>query len=154
MILKAFPNLNVSIILWHIAKYKIHLEHSFISLFFVLSVLQSVLSRSPKALNSNFVPNPEDLQLFASEVSGQDLDSEERAIQLLLGRWVRNCLYLSTLHWNPLYPLYTDASLDSSFPHFWKCSWWIVRASDGSVLYLSFYSNLMHESLDSSKYLG
>ncbi|NXW85909.1 C2CD3 protein, partial [Alopecoenas beccarii] len=42
-------------------------------------------AKSPKGLNSNFVPNPEDLQLFASKVSGQDLNSEERAIQLLLG---------------------------------------------------------------------
>ncbi|KAK2524766.1 C2 domain-containing protein 3 isoform X2 [Columba livia] len=42
-------------------------------------------AKSPKGWSSNFVPNPEDLQLFASEVSGQDLNSEERAIQLLLG---------------------------------------------------------------------
>ncbi|NWX04320.1 C2CD3 protein, partial [Caloenas nicobarica] len=42
-------------------------------------------AKSPKGLNSNFVPDPEDLQLFASKVSGQDLNSEERAIQLLLG---------------------------------------------------------------------
>ncbi|GAB0181019.1 C2 domain-containing protein 3 [Grus japonensis] len=45
-------------------------------------------TRSPKGLRSNFVPAPEDPQLFASEVAGQqfDLNSEERAIQLLLGR--------------------------------------------------------------------
>ncbi|XP_075598755.1 C2 domain-containing protein 3 isoform X4 [Balearica regulorum gibbericeps] len=44
-------------------------------------------TRSPKGLSSNFVPAPEDPQLFASEVAGQrfDLNSEERAIQLLLG---------------------------------------------------------------------
>ncbi|XP_074996519.1 C2 domain-containing protein 3 isoform X3 [Calonectris borealis] len=44
-------------------------------------------AKSPKGLNSNFVPTPEDPHLFASEVSGQqiDLNSEERAIQLLLG---------------------------------------------------------------------
>ncbi|NWX47372.1 C2CD3 protein, partial [Steatornis caripensis] len=44
-------------------------------------------AKSPKSLNSNSVPVPEDPRLFASEVSGQqfDLNSEERAIQLLLG---------------------------------------------------------------------
>ncbi|KAM6145336.1 C2 domain-containing protein 3 [Phoenicopterus ruber ruber] len=44
-------------------------------------------AKSPKGLNSNFVPTPEDPHLFASEVSGQqfDVNSEERAIQLLLG---------------------------------------------------------------------
>ncbi|KAM6341940.1 C2 domain-containing protein 3 isoform 1-T1 [Podargus strigoides] len=44
-------------------------------------------AKSPKGLNSNFVPTPEDLHVFASEVPGQqfDLNSEERAIQLLLG---------------------------------------------------------------------
>ncbi|OPJ69152.1 hypothetical protein AV530_001828 [Patagioenas fasciata monilis] len=42
-------------------------------------------AKSPKGFSSNFMPNPEDLQLFAPEVSGQDLNSEERAIQLLLG---------------------------------------------------------------------
>ncbi|XP_010295714.1 PREDICTED: C2 domain-containing protein 3, partial [Phaethon lepturus] len=44
-------------------------------------------AKSPKGLNSNCVPTPEDPHLFASEVSGQqfDLNSEERAIQLLLG---------------------------------------------------------------------
>ncbi|NXF55016.1 C2CD3 protein, partial [Oceanites oceanicus] len=44
-------------------------------------------AKSPKGLNSNFVPTPEDPHLFASEVSGPqfDLNSEERAIQLLLG---------------------------------------------------------------------
>lgn len=129
MILKAFPNLNVSIILWHVTKYKIRLEHSLISWFFLLFVLQSLLSRSPKGLSSNFVPSPEDLQLFASKVSGQDLNSEERAIQLLLGRWVQNCPYLSTLHWK--------MPLDSSsFPHFWKCNWWIVCAMM-EVFYIS-----------------
>uniref|UniRef100_A0A8C0BK06 C2 domain containing 3 centriole elongation regulator n=1 Tax=Buteo japonicus TaxID=224669 RepID=A0A8C0BK06_9AVES len=42
---------------------------------------------NPKGLKSNFVPTPEDSRLFTSEVSGQhfDLNSEERAIQLLLG---------------------------------------------------------------------
>uniref|UniRef100_A0A8C3JXQ2 C2 domain containing 3 centriole elongation regulator n=1 Tax=Calidris pygmaea TaxID=425635 RepID=A0A8C3JXQ2_9CHAR len=42
---------------------------------------------NPKGLNSNYVPSPGDLHLFPSEVSGQqlDLNSEERAIQLLLG---------------------------------------------------------------------
>ncbi|NWU72172.1 C2CD3 protein, partial [Pterocles burchelli] len=41
--------------------------------------------KNPKGLNSNFAP--EDPHLFASEVSGQqfELNSEERAIQLLLG---------------------------------------------------------------------
>ncbi|XP_075579238.1 C2 domain-containing protein 3 [Pelecanus crispus] len=44
-------------------------------------------AKSPKGLNSNFVPAPEDPHVFGSEVSGQqfDLNSEERAIQLLLG---------------------------------------------------------------------
>uniref|UniRef100_A0A8C4UY56 C2 domain containing 3 centriole elongation regulator n=1 Tax=Falco tinnunculus TaxID=100819 RepID=A0A8C4UY56_FALTI len=44
-------------------------------------------AKSPKGLNTHFVPAPEDPHLFASEVSGQqfDLNSEERAIQLLLG---------------------------------------------------------------------
>ncbi|XP_071613890.1 C2 domain-containing protein 3 isoform X2 [Heliangelus exortis] len=44
-------------------------------------------AKSPKSLNSNFVPPPEDPHLFSSEVSGQqlELNSEERAIQLLLG---------------------------------------------------------------------
>ncbi|KAM7130264.1 C2 domain-containing protein 3 isoform 2-T2 [Ciconia maguari] len=44
-------------------------------------------AKSPKGLNSDFAPAPEDPHLFASEVSGQqfDLNSEERAIQLLLG---------------------------------------------------------------------
>ncbi|XP_014811606.1 PREDICTED: C2 domain-containing protein 3-like, partial [Calidris pugnax] len=43
--------------------------------------------KSPKGLNSNYVSSPGDLHLFPSEVSGQqlDLNSEERAIQLLLG---------------------------------------------------------------------
>uniref|UniRef100_A0A8B9PNA1 C2 domain containing 3 centriole elongation regulator n=1 Tax=Apteryx owenii TaxID=8824 RepID=A0A8B9PNA1_APTOW len=42
---------------------------------------------NPKSLNSNFVSAAEDPRLFSSEVSGQqfDLNSEERAIQLLLG---------------------------------------------------------------------
>ncbi|XP_058685796.1 C2 domain-containing protein 3 isoform X4 [Poecile atricapillus] len=44
-------------------------------------------TKSPKALKSTFVPTPEDPHRFGSEVSGQqfDLNSEERAIQLLLG---------------------------------------------------------------------
>ncbi|XP_064297643.1 C2 domain-containing protein 3 isoform X2 [Phalacrocorax carbo] len=44
-------------------------------------------AKSPKGLNSNIIPAPEDPHLFAPEVSGQqfDLNSEERAIQLLLG---------------------------------------------------------------------
>ncbi|XP_053791648.1 C2 domain-containing protein 3 isoform X1 [Vidua chalybeata] len=44
-------------------------------------------TKSPKGLKSSFVPTPEDLHHFGSEVSGQqlDLNSEERAIQLLLG---------------------------------------------------------------------
>ncbi|NXI90798.1 C2CD3 protein, partial [Psophia crepitans] len=44
-------------------------------------------TRSPKGLSSHFVPAPEDPQLFTPEPSGQgfDLNSEERAIQLLLG---------------------------------------------------------------------
>ncbi|NXK56765.1 C2CD3 protein, partial [Chauna torquata] len=44
-------------------------------------------AKSPKALNSNFVRAPADPHLFTSEVTGQqlDLNSEERAIQLLLG---------------------------------------------------------------------
>ncbi|XP_049678896.1 C2 domain-containing protein 3 isoform X2 [Accipiter gentilis] len=44
-------------------------------------------AKSPKGLKSNIVPTPEDPHLFTSEVSGQqfDLNSEERAIQLLLG---------------------------------------------------------------------
>ncbi|NXJ99003.1 C2CD3 protein, partial [Corythaixoides concolor] len=44
-------------------------------------------AKSPKGLNSDFMPTPEDPHLFASEVSGQqfDLNSEERTIQLLLG---------------------------------------------------------------------
>ncbi|RMC01762.1 hypothetical protein DUI87_21780 [Hirundo rustica rustica] len=45
------------------------------------------LTKSPKCLKSSFVPTPEDPHHFGSEVSGQqfDLNSEERAIQLLLG---------------------------------------------------------------------
>ncbi|NXU35839.1 C2CD3 protein, partial [Drymodes brunneopygia] len=44
-------------------------------------------TKSPKGLKSSFVPTPEDPCHFGSEVSGQqfDLNSEERAIQLLLG---------------------------------------------------------------------
>ncbi|XP_037989770.1 C2 domain-containing protein 3 isoform X2 [Motacilla alba alba] len=44
-------------------------------------------TKSPKGLKSSFLPTPEDPHHFGSEVSGQqfDLDSEERAIQLLLG---------------------------------------------------------------------
>ncbi|NWQ89231.1 C2CD3 protein, partial [Burhinus bistriatus] len=44
-------------------------------------------AKSPEGLNSNYVPSPEDLHLFPAEISGQqfDLNSEERAIQLLLG---------------------------------------------------------------------
>ncbi|NXN29676.1 C2CD3 protein, partial [Nycticryphes semicollaris] len=44
-------------------------------------------AKSPKGLNSNYVPVPEDPCLFPSAVSDQqlDLNSEERAIQLLLG---------------------------------------------------------------------
>ncbi|XP_041316315.1 C2 domain-containing protein 3 isoform X2 [Pyrgilauda ruficollis] len=44
-------------------------------------------TKSPKGLKSSFVPIPEDPHLFGSEVSGQqfDLNSEERAVQLLLG---------------------------------------------------------------------
>ncbi|XP_072183115.1 C2 domain-containing protein 3 [Excalfactoria chinensis] len=44
-------------------------------------------AKSPKGLNSNIMPALEDPHLFSSEVTGQhlDLNSEERAIQLLLG---------------------------------------------------------------------
>ncbi|XP_048797723.1 C2 domain-containing protein 3 isoform X2 [Lagopus muta] len=44
-------------------------------------------AKSPKGLNSSFMPALEDPRLFTSEVTGQqsDLNSEERAIQLLLG---------------------------------------------------------------------
>ncbi|NXU17946.1 C2CD3 protein, partial [Pardalotus punctatus] len=44
-------------------------------------------TKSPKGLESGFVLAPEDPHRFGSEVSGQqfDLNSEERAIQLLLG---------------------------------------------------------------------
>ncbi|KAM4789725.1 C2 domain-containing protein 3 isoform 1-T1 [Cyanocitta cristata] len=44
-------------------------------------------TKSPKGLKSSFVPAPEDPHHFGSEVSGQqfDLNSEERAVQLLLG---------------------------------------------------------------------
>ncbi|NWY31931.1 C2CD3 protein, partial [Pheucticus melanocephalus] len=44
-------------------------------------------TKSPKGLKSSFVPAPEDPHHLGSEVSGQqfDLNSEERAIQLLLG---------------------------------------------------------------------
>ncbi|XP_068786907.1 C2 domain-containing protein 3 isoform X3 [Struthio camelus] len=44
-------------------------------------------TKSPKSLNSNFGSAAEDHHLFSSDVSGQqfDLNSEERAIQLLLG---------------------------------------------------------------------
>ncbi|NXS29389.1 C2CD3 protein, partial [Pomatostomus ruficeps] len=43
--------------------------------------------KSPKGLKSSFLPTPEDPHHFGSEVPGQqfDLNSEERAIQLLLG---------------------------------------------------------------------
>uniref|UniRef100_A0A8C9G777 C2CD3 N-terminal C2 domain-containing protein n=1 Tax=Pavo cristatus TaxID=9049 RepID=A0A8C9G777_PAVCR len=45
-------------------------------------------AKSPKGLSSNFMPALEDPHLFQSQVTGQqlDLNSEERAIQLLLGR--------------------------------------------------------------------
>ncbi|XP_066196828.1 C2 domain-containing protein 3 [Sylvia atricapilla] len=44
-------------------------------------------AKSPKCLKSSFVPTPEDPHHFGSEVLGQQFDrnSEERAIQLLLG---------------------------------------------------------------------
>ncbi|NXD45338.1 C2CD3 protein, partial [Copsychus sechellarum] len=44
-------------------------------------------TKSPKGLKSSFMPTPEDSHHFGSEVSGQQfgLNSEERAIQLLLG---------------------------------------------------------------------
>ncbi|NWR43241.1 C2CD3 protein, partial [Regulus satrapa] len=44
-------------------------------------------TKSPKGLKSSFMPTPEDPHPFGSEVSAQqfDLNSEERAIQLLLG---------------------------------------------------------------------
>ncbi|XP_016160650.1 PREDICTED: C2 domain-containing protein 3 isoform X2 [Ficedula albicollis] len=44
-------------------------------------------TKSPKGLKSSFVPTPEDSHHLGSEVSGQQfgLNSEERAIQLLLG---------------------------------------------------------------------
>ncbi|NXJ71898.1 C2CD3 protein, partial [Rostratula benghalensis] len=44
-------------------------------------------AKSPKGLNSNYVPIPEDPYLFPSAVLDQqlDLNTEERAIQLLLG---------------------------------------------------------------------
>ncbi|XP_039552979.1 C2 domain-containing protein 3 isoform X2 [Passer montanus] len=44
-------------------------------------------AKSPRGLKSSFVPTPEDPHHFGSEVSGQhfDLNSEERAIQLLMG---------------------------------------------------------------------
>nr|XP_030120425.1 C2 domain-containing protein 3 isoform X1 [Taeniopygia guttata] len=44
-------------------------------------------TKSPKGLKSSFVHTPEDSHHFGSEVSGQqlDLNSEQRAIQLLLG---------------------------------------------------------------------
>ncbi|NWQ99546.1 C2CD3 protein, partial [Paradoxornis webbianus] len=44
-------------------------------------------TRSPKCLKSGFLPTPEDPHHFGCEVSAQpfDLNSEERAIQLLLG---------------------------------------------------------------------
>ncbi|NWW21111.1 C2CD3 protein, partial [Falcunculus frontatus] len=46
-----------------------------------------VPTKSPKSLKSSFVPTPEDPHHFGSELSGQqfDLNSEERAVQLLLG---------------------------------------------------------------------
>ncbi|XP_040517813.1 C2 domain-containing protein 3 isoform X3 [Gallus gallus] len=48
---------------------------------------RAAAAKSPKGLNSNFMPPLEDTHLFTSEVTGQqlDLNSEERAIQLLLG---------------------------------------------------------------------
>ncbi|XP_062423462.1 C2 domain-containing protein 3 isoform X3 [Rhea pennata] len=44
-------------------------------------------TKSPKSLKSDFLSSSEDPHLFSSEVSGQqfDLNSEERAVQLLLG---------------------------------------------------------------------
>lgn len=57
---------------------------------FLLSVLPLLFPRSPKALKSSLVPTPGDPHPLGSEVPAQqlDLNSEERAIQLLLGRWV------------------------------------------------------------------
>ncbi|NXE84166.1 C2CD3 protein, partial [Cochlearius cochlearius] len=63
-------------------------------------------AKSPKSLNSNFVPAPKDPNRFTTEVSGQqlDLNSEETAIQLLLGS-----ADLSPVHfWDR-----TDSLLDS-----------------------------------------
>ncbi|NWH80771.1 C2CD3 protein, partial [Piaya cayana] len=60
-------------------------------------------AKSPKGLNSNFLPTPEDPDLFAPEVPGQP-DSDESAVRLLLGSAV-----LSPLHfWD-----HTGALLDS-----------------------------------------
>ncbi|NXG68078.1 C2CD3 protein, partial [Baryphthengus martii] len=68
-------------------------------------------AKSPKGLNSDFVPAPEDPQLFASEDSCRqvDLSSEERAIQLLLGS-----LDLSSVHcWDRMGSLLDSLSLGS-----------------------------------------
>lgn len=41
----------------------------------------------------------------------------------------------------------------SSSAHFWTCNKQIICTRDGGVLYLSLYSTLMYDDLDSSKYL-
>ncbi|XP_053912634.1 C2 domain-containing protein 3 isoform X3 [Cuculus canorus] len=65
-------------------------------------------AKSPKGLNSNFLPTPEDPNLFAPEVPGQP-DSDERAIQLLLGS-----ADLSPLHfWDHTGSLLDSLSLGS-----------------------------------------
>ncbi|NXP07875.1 C2CD3 protein, partial [Thinocorus orbignyianus] len=68
-------------------------------------------AKSPKGLNSNYLPTPEDPHLFPSAISDQqlDLNSEERAIQLLLGS-----ADLSPVHfWNRTGSLLDSLSLGS-----------------------------------------
>ncbi|NXY46209.1 C2CD3 protein, partial [Ceuthmochares aereus] len=65
-------------------------------------------ARSPKGLNSKSLPTPEDPDLFAPKVAGQP-DSDERAIQLLLGS-----ADLSPLHfWDHTGSLLDSLSLGS-----------------------------------------
>ncbi|RLW03283.1 hypothetical protein DV515_00006678 [Chloebia gouldiae] len=68
-------------------------------------------TKSPEDLKSSFLPTPEDSQHFGSEVSGQqlDLNSEERAIQLLLG----SADFSPGFFWDQAGSLWDSLSLDS-----------------------------------------
>lgn len=120
-------------------------------LFFplLLSVLPLLLPRSPKCLKSGFVPTPEDPHHFGSEVSGQqfDLNSEERAVQLLLGRWAwcNGGFCKVVLIWP-----FWKSLLTLQVVHIFGNVTSDLCASDGSV----YSSGLINDNMDSSKSLG